>query len=252
MQIKSWDDLRYLLAIKRGQSLSAAARLLNVNTTTVSRRIGSLESTVGNPLIHRLPNGAIELTESGETLATASENAEHHINAVEDALGSEENLCHGLVRLTSVPIVINQILTPKINSLIRIHPKLGVELISESRDLSLTRREADIAIRLARPTSGGTQLKIRKLGELSCSVYALRKIPRDQILEVPWIAYDDSLAHIPPDRWIRKVSEKQANPIANLMVHDAETALQAVLAGVGKTVLPDAIAMRYTKNKSCS
>jgi len=251
MQIRNWDDLRYLLAIKRGRSLSAAAKLLNVNTTTVSRRINILESTVGTPLTHRLPSGSIELTTCGESIASASESAEHHINLIEDTLGPQAQLCQGIVRLTSVPIVINQILTPKIASILKTHPELEIELVPESRDLSLSRREADIAIRLARPSTGGTQIKIRKIGELSCSVYALRKRSAQKI-ELPWIAYDDTLAHIPPDRWIRKAAVSESGSMANIRVHDAETAVQAVLAGVGKTVLPDAIGLQDKRLVSLS
>jgi len=252
MQIKNWDDLRYLLAVKRGRSLSAAAKLLGVNETTVSRRIGSLERYTGSPLIHRLPSGIIELTASGESVAELTENAEHHIESIEESLGLDSQGCTGIVRLTSVPIVVNQLFTPNVPYLLKEHPELKLELVSESRDLSLSRREADIAIRLARPIVGGTQVKMRKIGELSCSVYALRKQSPKQISKLPWITYDDSLAHIPPDQWIRKIASNGSESISNLRVHDAETALQAVLTGMGKTVLPDAVAMRERKLQSVS
>jgi len=247
MQIQNWDDLRYLLAIKRGRSFSAAAKILGVNETTVSRRIANLQRSLGSPLIHRLPSGVIELTASGESVAEKTENAEHHIESIEESLGTDSQRCSGVVRLTAVPIVVNQLLTPNVPCLLKMHPELELELVSESRNLSLSRREADIAIRLARPIAGGTQVKIRKIGELRCSVFALRKHSTKQISKLPWITYDDSLAHIPPDRWIRNVSSRASETISNFRVHDAETALQAVLAGLGKTVLPDAAALRERK-----
>lgn len=242
MQIKNWDDLRFLLAVKRGRSISAAAKLIGVNETTISRRIGNLEQSIGCPLVHRLPSGVIELTAGGESVAELTENAEHHIESIQETLGSDLAGCRGVVRLTSVPIVVNQILTPNIPRLLNANPELEIELVAESRDLSLSRREADIALRLARPLHGGNQVKVRKIGELCSSVYALRKQSTRQISELPWITYDDSLAHIPPDRWVRIIAAKDSAAISNLRVHDAETALQAVLAGLGKSVLPDAVA----------
>jgi len=252
MQIQNWDDLRYLLALKRGRSLSGAAKLLGINDTTVSRRISKLETNLGTTLIHRMPDGTIELTADGESITALTEHVEHHIGSIEETLGKDALQCRGVVRLTSVPMLINQLLTPNIVSLTGTHTELDIELIPDSRDLSLSRREADIAIRLARPTSGGTQVKTRKIGELPCSVFGLRKLTAKQFSKLPWIAYDESLAHIPPDRWIRNVAAKRSEAISNLKVHDAETALQAALTGVGKTVLPDFIAAHDKRLKRWS
>lgn len=241
MQLKHWDDLRYLLALKRAGSLSVAAKLLGVNETTVSRRIAGLQKSAGSPLIHRLASGAVELTPLGSVVAEQTEYAEQHIERIEEALGADTQTCIGIVRLTSVPIVVNQLLAPNVGSLLTKHPELEIELVSESRDLSLTQRETDMAIRLGRPVAGGTQQKIRKLGELSSAACALSGYNTAQVAKLPWITYDDSLAHIPPARWIQNITEDSAQIVARLRVRDAETALQAVLAGVGKAVLPEVV-----------
>lgn len=241
MQINNWNDLRYLLALKRCGTLSATAKTLGVDDTTVSRRLSAMQDTSGNQLFHRNPNGRLQLTECGDAIISHAENIEHSVDLIEDILGSQTQSCSGVVRVTSVPMVINRLLTPDVDSLIKDYPNLEIELIPESRDLNLTHREADLAIRLARPSTGGTQIKIRKLGELRCSIYALRKYSPQKLSKLPWIAYDDTLAHIPPDRWIRKTAGITSEATSPLRVHDAETALQATLAGLGKTVLPDLV-----------
>jgi len=242
MQVKNWNDLRYLLAVKRCGSISAVARQMKVDDTTVSRRLSVLHSSFGESVVHRLSGGALELTSRGELIVKHVEDAEHSFDQIEELLGGEP-ACAGVVRLTSVPIVVNQILIPQLSSLTQLYPELELELIPDSRDLSLTHREADLAIRLARPTAGGTQIKIRKIAELSCSVYASRDTQKLQVGKLPWVAYDDSLAHIPPDRWIRRVAAQRSEAISGIRVHDAESALQVTLAGLGKTVLPDCVAM---------
>lgn len=242
MQIDNWNDLRYLLALKRCGTLTAAATALGVDDTTVSRRLLAMQEASGSELFHRTANGRLQLTECGDAIITHAENIEHRVDLIDEILGSQTRTCSGVVRLTSVPMVVNRLLTPNIDALLRACPKLQIELIPESRDLNLTHREADLAIRLARPRTGGTAIKIRKLGELTCSVYALKKHSPKKLSKLPWIAYDDALAHIPPDRWIRKTAGIKSEAICQLRVHDAETAMQAALAGLGKTVLPDLVA----------
>jgi DNA-binding transcriptional LysR family regulator len=135
-------------------------------------------------------------------------------------------------------------LVPAIGKLLDRHPALQVELIPESRDLSLSRREADLAIRLARPSTGGATVKARRIGTLQYSVYAARSYSVKAAAKLPWITYDDSLAHLPQARWIAKAASGSVNDICRLRVHDAETAMESVLAGLGRTLLPTAIAER--------
>lgn len=249
MQLDNWDDLRYVLALKRGRTLVAAAKLLGVNSTTISRRIKALEKILGNPIVHRLPDGRLELTAIGEVITTHAENAENQINRLQESLGSQTSEVSGVVRLTSVPIVINRILVPALQPLLSNNPALHIELIPGSSNLSFSHREADLAIRLARPVTGGTLLKTRKLGALHCSVYNAAELSTKQIASLPWIAYDDTMAHLPSDRWIRQTAAKCNDDIATIKVNDVETALQAVYSKLGKTVLPDAIATNDSRLK---
>jgi len=242
MQLKNWNDTRYLLALRRGGTLSAAGQLLGVDDTTVSRRLAVLQGLSAAPLFHRQSDGSMQLSDIGEAVATHAELIEHQVEQINEVIGSEQQSCAGVVRVTSVPMVVNQILAPNVGPLVERHPHLQLELIPDGRDLSLTSREADLAIRLARPVTGGRQVKIRKLGELSCSVYALRKFSPARASKLPWIIFSDELSHIAPQRWMKKMAASNKNAVLGLRVYDVETALQAALAGLGRTVLPDAIA----------
>jgi len=150
MQDINWNDLRFVLAVARCQSLAGAARRLGVNESTVGRRLAEAERKLGARLFERGP-GAFQATEAGQTVVAGAERVELEVQAVETAVSGGDRLAAGAVRLTSVPIVVNRVLVPALPRLLRDHPQLRVELIAEPRDLSLTKREADIALRLARP-----------------------------------------------------------------------------------------------------
>ena len=128
---------------------------------------------------------------------------------------------------------------PALPPLLERHPRLRVELIAEPRDLSLTRREADIALRLARPRKEQRALA-RRIGRLDYAAYA----PAEGEIEgLPWITYEDRMADLPQWRWITERSAAEGT-LAALAVNDAEALLQAVRAGLGKSLLPLAIAER--------
>jgi DNA-binding transcriptional LysR family regulator len=249
MQLGNWNDLRYLLAVKRGSTIAAAARLLSVDDTTVSRRLAALEIASGSKLVSRQRDGKLRLTASGGTIAQCAEIMERQVDLVNEGLvnkglGAGHGQYAGSVRLTSVPIVANRLLAPAIGQLLDRHPALQVELIPESRDLSLSRREADLAIRLARPSTGGASVKARRIGTLQYSVYAAGSYSAKAAARQPWITYDDTLAHLPQARWIAKAASGSVDGICRLRVHDAETAMESVLAGLGKTLLPTVIGAR--------
>jgi DNA-binding transcriptional LysR family regulator len=227
-----------LLAIQRGQTLRAAARLLHVDETTVSRRLASLERELGRQLIERLGDARFGLTEAGARIARDAEAMERHYAAIAASASSIGDFCAGAVRVTTVPILANRVLTHRLHRLATRHPGLIVELIPEGRDLNLTRREADVAIRLARPSTGGMAIKARRIGALRYSAYAPRGLRRRQLELLPWITYDDAMSHLPHARWLERAAQSGGARRASLRVHDAETALEGAAAGLGKALLP--------------
>ncbi len=238
LQAENWNDLRYLLAVARGGTLSAAARRLRVNETTVARRLAAAEAALGARLFERV-DGAMQPTAAGEAAIAHAERIEREVQALQGRIAGADAAVAGTVRLTSVPIVVNRLLVPALPDLLAAHPLLRLELIAEPRNLSLTKREADIALRLARPQGGGPAVA-RRVGRLDYAVYGPRDGDADAL---PWITYEEGLDELPQAKWIAAATRGAAVPPA-LMASDAETILAAVGAGVGKSLLPCAVAER--------
>jgi DNA-binding transcriptional LysR family regulator len=244
----NWNDLRYVLAISRRGTLAAAARLLGVDNTTVARRLAAIQETIGARLYERLADGTLQLTASGQRAALHAERIEREIGALDAALSDADNIVSGTVRVTSVPIIVNRVLVPAAQILHKRHPALQLELIGESRDLSLTRREADLALRLARPKTGGTKVTARRVGTVRYDVYASASYSAREAKALPWITYDEAMAHLPQARWIAAAAAmRNGGKIGAVRVNDAETVLETVIAGLGRSLLPRVIADRDSR-----
>jgi DNA-binding transcriptional LysR family regulator len=246
MQDLNWNDLRHILAVSRGGSLRAAARLLRVDDTTVARRLAALSRSLGARLYQRLPGGTLRLTPSGERAALEAERMESKVATLRHQSPDAVIGVSGTVRLTSVPIIVNRMLVPAAVRLFERYPRLGLELVADARDLSLTRREADLALRLARPRTGGTRVTARRLGTLRYGVYAAAAYAAREARRLPWITFDEGMAHLPQARWIAAAAGR-ADGVAPLRLNDAEGVLEAVLAGLGRSLLPCTIADRDSR-----
>jgi DNA-binding transcriptional LysR family regulator len=242
MQPLNWQDLRYVLALGRGRTLASAARLLGVDDTTVARRLAVIQNALGTRLYQRLADGTLQLTAPGERVALSAERTEREIGQLAATLSGVDDAVAGTVRVTSVPIIVNRLLVPAAPPLLKQYPALLLELNSDARDVSLTRREADLAVRLARPQTGGTKLTTRRIGRLHYGIYASVACSRREAATMPWITYDEAMAHLPQARWIATTTGGDQKKIAALRASDAETVLSAVGSGLGRSLLPRIIA----------
>lgn len=238
----NWNDLRYVLAIGRKSRIAEAARLLRVDDTTVTRRLAALEADLGRHLYHRLAGGTLELTETGQALAALAERMVKDLGTLTGGTNPASAGISGTIRLTAVPFVVNRILVPASGKLLQRFPELRLELIADSRDLSLTRREADMALRLARPQAGGLRVKTRRVGVLRFAPYVAKTQSTRRTAPPPWIGYDEAMGHLPQARWMQDAMKKDGGLPARLRVNDLEAALEAVAAGHGQTMLPCMIA----------
>lgn len=238
MQKHNWDDLRYLLAVHRGRTFSAAARMLSVDDTTVARRLKALQKAIGTDLLRRMPDGSLELNKAGQKILARAERMEHEAQAIDQDLGDACQTLVGTVRITSVPILTNRLLVPALPPLLSRHPGLAIELVPAAQNLSLTRREADLAVRLGRPKLGGAQVKVRRIGMLAYGIFAAKTHNKEQVEALAWITYEESTAHLPQSKWTAEKVISGDFRIAALRVADAETAMQAAICGLGKAVLP--------------
>ena len=226
-----WNDLRYVLAIARAGTLAAAARRLGVNQTTVARRLSAAEAALGARLFERI-DGALHPTSSGQAAIARAADVEQEVLGLERGIGRSDAEVAGTVRVTAVPVLVNRLLIPALPALGAKHPRLRIELVAEARNVSLTRREADIALRLGRPESGRAVLA-RRIGHLDYAAYGPRRRAPERL---PWITYEEGLSHLPQARWM--AANIAAAEIAPILVSDAETIVHAIHAGLGKSLLP--------------
>lgn len=234
----NWADLRVVLALARGGSLSAAARGLGMDQTTVSRRLGALEAALQGRLFLR-ERGRLVPTALGETAIAEAEKMAAAVRVLETAAGEAGAEVSGRVRITAVPILANQLIVPRVPALLERFPGLQVDANADSRNLSLSRRETDIALRFARPESGSGLC--RKIGDLAFSVYAAKTRGR-RPGDLPFVTYDERFLHLPQARWVEaNVPPESLSP---LRINDAEGLAQAVRSGLGLGVLPDFMAAR--------
>jgi len=164
-----WDDVRFFLAVSREGSLSRAARALGVDHVTVSRRIAALERQLGAKLLIRTPEG-FAASSAGQAILRQCEAMEVAALDLERSVAGHDAQLTGSIRLTTTEALASHVIVPHLATLRERYPELQVELVTGVRSLDLTRREADMAIRLARPTA--PSLVCRKLGALGFALYA--------------------------------------------------------------------------------
>ena len=240
MQDVSWNDLRYVLAVARTGTLSSAAARLRVDPTTVSRRIGRAALILGSRLFYR-SGGMLVPTEAGQLVLAHAERIEFEVDRLKNTVADADTAISGSVRVTSVPILVNRVLIPALPELHNKYPMLQLELIADATNLSLNRRDADIAVRLARPHKEQSVVA-RRIGQLDYVVFG----PSGRKARgLPWITYEQGMAALPQAAWIAKKAIKHERADrSNLAVNDAEAVLQAIAAGLGKSLLPCAIGVQ--------
>jgi DNA-binding transcriptional LysR family regulator len=228
----SWDDARILLAVIRQGTQAAASKVLGIDQATVSRRLLRLEDVMATPLFLRDGTRLIP-TDAARRMAAHAEEAE---SALASAFSNDEKAeAIGVVRVTAVPMITAHVLAPALRLLHEFAPGVVVELIGTSENLSLTRREADIALRLARPATG--TFLARRVAMVGYGVFARRGSDPE---ELPWIGFDESLADLPEAKWLAR---REHDPVI-ARAGDIETVYQAVRSGIGRALLPLAIGKR--------
>ena len=233
-----WNDLRYVLAVARNKAVAPAARTLRVNETTVSRRIARAELALRSKLFERI-DGRCLPTEAAIHLIEHAERMEAEAAAIVELTAGVDAEASGTVRVTSIPLIITRLLLPAARELTDHYPKLRLEVIADPRNLSIMQRDADIALRLARPQR--EQMAVaRRIVNLTYAVYGPSRASPTRL---PWITYDDGMSALPHVAWINRAL-KQEGARAALTVNDSEVALHAIKAGIGKSLLPCVIGDR--------
>lgn len=163
----NWDDLRFVLALRREGSLGGAARALKCEQSTASRRLAAVETALGVRLASRAPEGLM-LNEAGLLAADIAQTIDERINDLQRRIGGAELRPEGVVRLSTTESFVT-ILMEGLASLRQEHPKIELQLVVANGAVDLLRGEADVALRMFRETN--PNLISRKIGEPGWSIY---------------------------------------------------------------------------------
>ena len=230
-----WDDLRIILAIARSGSLSGAARNLGVNHSTVFRRLNTFEESLGVRLFDRLQSG-YALTVAGEEMRASAEMIEREIDRLDRRITGQDLRLHGSVVVTTTDTLAAGILGPHIAAFQRGYPGIDLELILDNQNVSLTKRQADVAIR---PTLNPSETLVgRKICDIAFATYGTKKLAEQyhkDISQIPWVSVDDSLSHLASDQWFRR---EHPNAKIAMRSNSLQGILVAAEAGVGIGILP--------------
>jgi DNA-binding transcriptional LysR family regulator len=232
-----WEDVRFFTALARHGTLAAAARSLKVTHATVARRLANFEAALGRPLFTRGAAG-FALNAAGAAALAEAAQMEMAACALADKRELPGNIA-GSVRITLARVLADGFLAERLAPLQARHPELDIELVATSRNLSLARREAEIALRLARPSSG--ELLARRVmtldyGFFAAPEYAARLVRGEQPV---FIAFDDGSEYVPEAAWAQKfLSGRRVLLRANSQFAQA----LAARAGRGVALLPALVA----------
>jgi DNA-binding transcriptional LysR family regulator len=225
-------DLRIVLEIARGNGLSGAARALRVNHATVFRQLGRIEEALGVRLFERFRTG-YSPTPAGEAAVAVAERVEAEVAELERRVAGQDLRPSGTVRITTTDTLL-PLLAHCFRDVREEHPEITLEVVISNAFLSLSRRDADIAVRPARDPP--PELVGRRISTIAYAIYGVGPSDQDASLaNLSWVAPDDSLAHLGSAKWM------QANVPAQCVIARSNTVLgllELAKAGIGVAALP--------------
>ncbi|MEQ8465223.1 LysR family transcriptional regulator [Coleofasciculus sp. E1-EBD-02] len=229
----NWDDLKIFLAVAREGAARAAAIKLGIHHSTITRRIEAFESTQNTRLFDRLPSG-YALTAAGEELLQAAIRVEDEINGIERHILGQDVRLQGNLRVTMPEHLAINLLMPDLVRFMEIYPDVNLQLFISYGMFSLSKREADVAIRVT--DNPPEHLVGRKVIRYHCAAYASSRYLETHILtaeEANWIGWDSPTPY--PD-WVRR-SEFPHLPIRG-RINNVLAQLAAAKVGFGIARLP--------------
>lgn len=230
-----------ILAVARAGSATRAAAALGTTAATVLRRLEAFEEAIGARLFDRLPSG-LRPTPALALVKPWAEQAETAAVGMLRELSGLESRPVGTVRIAVVPATAALFVIPALPKLRAAHPEITIELAPSTAIVDLSMREADLAIRTVRPEKG--ELVMQQLASVRLSVMRAPSLAikrTTKLRDLPWLAYDRSLDHIPESRWLAAHV-----PQARVVMRSTElgTLVAAAQAGVGVVLAADAVAER--------
>lgn len=241
-----WDDVRFFLAAARSGSLAAASRQLGSHQPTVGRRIDSLEERLGVRLFQRHSLG-LTLTDEGRRIMQAAEVMGDAAASLQRASSSAESGVRGSVCVAAPNGLAVHLIAPNLPGFHQRFPDLDIVLQASPFTADLTHGEADVAVRLFRPTA--EDLVVRHVGNMGFGLYGAKKylkqhgVPENaaDLARHYVIGYGEQLQHLEESSLL----EALAGDARFIMrSDDVYTRLAAADAGLGLAVFPNVLAQR--------
>lgn len=232
----NWDDFRFFLAVAKYKTLKLAGRHLKVDQATVGRRITALQESMGTKLLEKRSNGYF-LTTAGSRILESVENIEQTVLSIERIIFGKDEKIEGVIKIAMPGALANQWLIGSLGPFLREHPKLQIDFLTGPEVLNLSRREADIAIRLVRPQQ--KDLKTRKIGTLKLGLYCAKNFAEAGSMrdfsKIPFIGlYDESTSELEQSF----LSSLKFEPQYCMRSAAWSSVYSAVQAGIGIGILP--------------
>ena len=241
-----WDKLRIFHAVAEAGSFTHAGEALNLSQSAVSRQISALEESVSVPLFHRHARGLI-LTEQGELLYRTAHEVFAKLAMAEAQLSESKDRPKGQLKVTTTVALGSTWLTPRMGEFLEVYPDVTVDLLLDDRELDLSMREADVAIRMAPPRQ--PELIQRHLMTVHMHVYAAPTyikrygLPKtaDELDNHKVIVYgEETRPPVPDTNWLLRLGikgEDRRRP--SLTVNNVYAIQRAAEAGIGLAALPE-------------
>lgn len=229
----NWTDLKHFLALVRAKTIPAAAASLGVNPSTTLRRLRSLETTLGFPLFEK-DNQRYELTNEGHEIAEIAREMESRSHLISMKAASLTSKLSGKVRVACTDGVGFGLLMPLARQFRYLHPGIDLDLLCAERNVDLSRREADLAIRHGQPKEGN--LISRKLADYALYFYASKSyLSRTKLDRYEFVTSGELNAHLPGATYAR---EHIHSPKVIIRTNSISAKLAAVRSGLGIVHLP--------------
>jgi DNA-binding transcriptional LysR family regulator len=227
-----WDDIRYFLALAREQNLSAAARTLRVEHSTVARRVAAMEASLGSKLFNRLPRGWV-LTDEGNALVPFAQGVEAE-TLVLTRRGKSGDVARGIVRISAPPILVSHWLTRSLHALCDQHPELDFDLVADRGESNLPRGEADIALRVGK---GARHLGLvsKALGAVGYGLYGTPGHVKRKAADQVFVGFDTAMAGSAQKQWLDDFAAERRVVFRS---NDLAVLHQAAMVGWGIALLP--------------
>ena len=249
-----WDKLRIFHAVASAGSFTHAGQMLTLSQSAVSRQISALEEEISTPLFQRHARG-LTLTDEGELLFTAVSDVLSRLAAAEEALKNIHDSPRGHLKITASHGIGAYWLLPRLKEFLKEFPEVEVHVVMDDRELDLSQREADLAIRMRAPVQA--DLIQRKLFTVHYHIYASKDYlaehgaPKslEDICDYSIVVYGETaVPEIREINWLLDLYRKHFRPSCKgsiIRINNITGILQAVEAGLGIGVVPDFVAAEH-------